>query len=156
MTKVAILQVRGLIRVSNKVRDTLRMLNLSNKNHCAIVDNSPVFVGMIKKVKDYITWGEVDSEIIKLLLEKRGKLPGNQPLSEKYVKDKLNLTYEQFVKELVDGKKKFKDIPGLKPYFRLHPPRGGYEKGGIKTPFSMGGVLGYRKDKINELIRKMI
>jgi large subunit ribosomal protein L30 len=32
----------------------------------------------------------------------------------------------------------------------------GFERGGIKKPFSMGGSLGYRKNKINELIRRMI
>lgn len=40
--------------------------------------------------------------------------------------------------------------------FRLNPPRGGFERKGIKTPFSLGGALGNRRDKINDLIKKMI
>lgn len=154
--KIAIVQIRGLIGISKKIKDTLRMLNLSKKNSCVIVDNNPIFIGMIKKAKDYITWGEVNQETIKLLLEKRGKLPSNKFLKEQYLKDKLNLTIEQFAKELIEGKKKIKDLPGLKPFFRLHPPRGGFETGGIKRPYSLGGVLGYRKEKINDLIKKMI
>ncbi len=38
----------------------------------------------------------------------------------------------------------------------LHPPRGGFERKGIKTPYSRGGVYGNRADKINELAEKMI
>jgi large subunit ribosomal protein L30 len=39
---------------------------------------------------------------------------------------------------------------------RLHPPRGGYERKGIKISFNLGGALGYRGDKINKLISKML
>ena len=154
--KIAIVQIRGTIGVSKTVKDTLRMLNLSRKNSCSIIDSNPQFIGMLTKVKDVSTWGEINPETLKILLEKRGRLPGNILLDEKYVKDKLNLSLDQFAKELIDGNKKVKDLPGLKPFFRLHPPRGGFEKGGIKRPFSLGGVLGYRKDRINSLIQKMI
>ena len=44
----------------------------------------------------------------------------------------------------------------MKPFFRLHPPRKGFERKGIKMPFKLGGVLGPRGDKINNLIKKMI
>ena len=40
--------------------------------------------------------------------------------------------------------------------FTLAPPIGGFERKGIKTPFTLGGVLGYRGDKVNILIKKMI
>ena len=154
--KIAIVQIRGTIGVSKTVKDTLRMLNLSRKNSCSIIDSNPQFIGMLTKVKDVSTWGEINPETLKILLEKRGRLPGNMSLDEKYVKDKLNLSLDQFAKELIDGKKKVKDLPGLKPFFRLQPPRGGFKRGGIKKPFSLGGVLGYRKDRINALIQKMI
>ena len=43
---------------------------------------------------------------------------------------------------------------GLKPIFRLSPPRKGYES--TRTPYSKGGSLGYRSENINELLEKMI
>ena len=64
--------------------------------------------------------------------------------------------FEQFVKSFADNKIKLKDVPGLKTYFRLTPPKGGFEREGIKTQFSLGGALGYRKDNINNLLRRMI
>lgn len=44
----------------------------------------------------------------------------------------------------------------LKKFFSLHPPKGGFERKGIKTPFKQGGALGYRGARINDLIRKML
>ena len=38
----------------------------------------------------------------------------------------------------------------------LHPPIGGFERKGTKKPYKVGGVLGNRKDAINQLIEKMI
>ncbi len=59
-------------------------------------------------------------------------------------------------KELVDKRGK-KDAEGkLKPHFNLHPPKGGFERKGTKTPFNLGGALGNRKEKINDLIKKML
>ena len=63
---------------------------------------------------------------------------------------------EETYSELV-SKRGEKDSEGkLKKYFRLHPPRGGFEKKGIKVPFTKRGALGYRGSKMNELIKKML
>ena len=43
---------------------------------------------------------------------------------------------------------------GEQPY-RLHPPKGGFERKGIKMPFSKGGVTGYRGSEIVDLVRRM-
>ena len=72
------------------------------------------------------------------------------------MKSKINLDFKAFVKEVFEGKQNVKDIPGIKAYFRLMPPVKGFARQGIKKPFSMGGALGYRKDKINDLIKRMI
>jgi large subunit ribosomal protein L30 len=45
---------------------------------------------------------------------------------------------------------------GKEHYFNLNPPRKGYGRKGIKLPFAKGGASGYRGDKINELIGRMI
>jgi large subunit ribosomal protein L30 len=116
--KIAIIRIRGSIRVSSKIKDTLKMLNLNKVNTCVVLEENPINKGMVMKVKDYTTWGNLDSETEKLLLKKsNGK------------KDNI---------------------------FRLNPPKGGFERKGIKQPFRNGGALGNRKDKINELIKKMV
>lgn len=40
--------------------------------------------------------------------------------------------------------------------FRLNPPSKGYGRKGIKIAFSQGGALGYRGEKINDLIKRML
>ena len=153
---LAVIRVRGPTMIAAKINDTMKMLRLYKVNNCIVVPNQPNYVGMIKLVKDYITWGEIDIDTFKILIEKKGRLAGNKPLTKDYLNSKVKITLEEFSKEFFEMKKSFKDIPGLKTFFRLNPPLKGYEPGGIKKPFSMGGALGYRKNHINELIRRMI
>lgn len=44
---------------------------------------------------------------------------------------------------------------GVDTITNLHPPRGGFERKGIKAPFSLGGALGNRGDKMADLIKRM-
>jgi large subunit ribosomal protein L30 len=153
---IAVIRIRGRSGVAKKVNDTLDMMRLFRQNGCVIIPNTPVNQGMIRKAKDYITWGEIDEETFKELVMKRGKVAGNKPLTEAYLKDNVKVDFDTFVKHILNSKIKLKEVPGLKPYFRLTPPRQGFERQGIKRSFSMGGALGYRKDAINVLIRRMI
>lgn len=154
--KIVVIRIRGGIGVKRKVNDTFRILRLFNKNYCVIIENTPYYVGMLRKVQEYATWGELDQETFKNLMEKRGKIIGNKKLTESYLKQKTDLNFDSFVKEFFSFKKQLKDIPGLKLFFRLQPPRKGFERKGTKFPFSQGGVYGYRKEKINELLNRMI
>ena len=71
--KLAVVLVRGLVGLEQSQKDTLQMLRLNRKNFCVVVDNTPVMMGMIKKVKDFITWGEINDDTYKQLVEKRGE-----------------------------------------------------------------------------------
>ena len=150
-----VVRVRGNINVRKTIKDTLTMLRLNRINHCVIIPESNEYKGMLKKAKDYITWGEVDPELLNKLLTVRGKLMGDQPITDKYLKSNSKFkSLTHFSSEIIKGNAKFTDIKDIKPVLRLQPPRKGYE--GIKRPFSLGGALGYRGDKINDLIRRMI
>ena len=156
LQRIAIIRIKGKPGLKKSVKDTFDILRLYKKNHVVVVSSSPTYAGMLTKIQDAVTWGEIDQETFKLLLEKRGKLPGKEPLTEKYLKEKCNLSFDQFAKEFIECKKELKEVPGLKPFFKLNPPVHGFERKGIKEQFSMGGVLGYRKEKINELLRRMM
>jgi len=141
--KIAVIRIRGLTGIKKDIKDTLNMLRLYRKNYCVVFYNVPSVMGMIKKVKDYITWGEVNEETYKLLFEKRG-----EEYKERETDSKKKIDYKN--KYFVFNNKKYKK------FFRLNPPRGGFERKGIKRPFSNGGALGYRGEKINELVKKMV
>lgn len=142
MSKIAVIRLRGEVNLNTKVKDTLDLLRLYRKNFCVVVENNPSMLGMIKKVKDFITYGEINEETYKILVEKRGEEHKGR---EKDSKGKIE--YNKFIS--VDGKK-------IKPFFRLNSPKGGFERKGIKVGFNAKGALGYRGDKINDLIKRMI
>lgn len=153
MRLLAVIRVRGSVGVSKDVEDTLRMLRLTRVNHCAIIRESPTTPGTLEKVKDYVTWGELSAEGAEKILRHRSELVGGQPLTEDYLKKNTKYkSIKDFAKALVGGKAELKEVPRLKPFFRLHPPRKGY--GGIKRSFKEGGALGLRPD-IQTLIHRM-
>ena len=71
------------------------------------------------------------------------------------VKCKDYITYGEIDAETEKELQEKRGKEGQK-YYSLHPPKGGFERKGIKVPFSRKGVLGYRGAKINELVQKML
>lgn len=158
MTKarLVVVRVRGDVNLSADIRTTLRYLKIYKKNYCSIWPSNSQIISMIQKVKDFVTFGEIDEKTCKLLLEKRGRLVGNKPLTNDYVKNKIGYDLDEFVKKYLNYEVELKNIPGLKTYFRLCPPRGGFEPKGIKASYAQGGALGYRGKNINDLLRRMV
>lgn len=71
---IAAIRIRGKIGMTKPKEDTLRMLHLYKKNFCAVLKEDKTIEGMLKSVKEYITWGNVEEETIKIL-EQRSKKP---------------------------------------------------------------------------------
>lgn len=80
---VAVILVRGLIDLRGDIKDTLKMLRLLRKNYCVVLENNPANMGMIKKAKDYITWGEIDEPTLKVLIDKRAEKNPKDPKKTK-------------------------------------------------------------------------
>lgn len=152
---LAVIRVRGDVGLSADVRKTLDMLRLRKKHACVVVNFSNA-KSMIKSVKDFTTFGEIDKDTLVKLLRRRGRIAGNKPLTEEFLKDKTKYDFEEFADALLEGRISLTDIPGLKPFFRLQPPKGGFERAGIKRGYGQGGVLGYRAKDINKLVEKMV
>jgi len=152
----AIIRIRGSISVNHDIEDTLKLLHLTRVNHCVLYKESEKIDGMLQKGKDLITWGNIDSETLTKLLLKRGQFYNQDGklinLSDLYP-DSTKM--KKIADDLINNKATVKSL-NLKPVFRLRPPRKGYERKGVKQPFSIGGALGNRKEKINLLISKMI
>ncbi|MEK6905231.1 MAG: uL30 family ribosomal protein [Nanoarchaeota archaeon] len=121
-----------MVKVVKPVKETLMMLNLNRKNHCVVIEDTPTYNGMLFKVKDYITWGEIDEATFAELVHKRGQLSDGRGKSVE-----------------INGKK-------YKRHFALNPPLKGFGRKGIKTSFKVGGGLGYRGEKINDLVKRML
>ena len=153
-SKIAVVLIRGLVNVPHTKKKTLEYLRLKQKHSCCVLDDNEVNRGMINKVRDYITFGEIDEKTYLTMLEKRGELIGKKKANED---KKVNL--KEISEKYFKGELKLREMSlkyNLKPFFRLHPPIGGFEKKGIKAPFTKGGVLGNRSEQIKDLINKML
>ena len=138
----AIVRVRGLTGIKQDTRYTLDQLRLYERNNCIVLPDTNSNKGMLLKIKDYVTWGEIDDGTFNMLVEKKGE-DYKGPTTDR----EGRIKYNRFIE--FNGRK-------LKKFFRLNSPRKGYGRNGIKLPFSKGGALGYRAGKINDLIERML
>jgi len=140
---IAIVRIRGEVNLNQDIKETLNRLRLGKKYSCAVFAKpEKETLGMIKKVKDFVAFGEINEETLGRLLEVRGKA----------IDKTRKVDFKAEAKEIIAGKK-LQEL-NIKPFFRLHPPRKGIES---KKHFGVGkGVLGNNKEKINDLIERML
>lgn len=149
-----VVRLRSTVNTRPEIRDTLKMLRLNRVNHCIVLNENPQNKGMIQKVKDYVAWGTITPETLAQLMHKRGELKGGARLTNGYVKENTSFDdIDALAQAIHAGDISVKDVPQLKPLFRLHPPRKGHR--GIKKTVAEGGALGYHGDDINTLLHKM-
>lgn len=149
----AVIRLRGSPGLSKKIRDTLEMLRLKAVNNCVLVPETPDYKGMLDVVKQTVTWGEVEKEVLVELLKKRLRLKGDKRLDENILKQTTGYNFEELADAILSGRAKLKDFPALQQTFRLTPPSKGFKS--IKE-FYPNGDLGYRGKDINELLKRMI
>lgn len=144
---IAVIRIRGMANTPGNIKRTMHVLRLRKKYVCVLLDESKQTVGMLEKAKGEIAYGIIDKETLKQLILKRGRMPGDKPitLSESQI--------DTFAENFIAGKAKLDDIK-IKPFFRLHPPRHGFKKS-IKLLWP-DGMLGNQGDKINETLGRML
>jgi large subunit ribosomal protein L30 len=149
------IRIRGTVRASMWVRETLQMLHLTRNNYAVLIDNRPSFLGMVSRVKDYVTYGEASKETIAALIKKKARLAGDKKLTDEYVQKAGYKSIEELAQAVFDSHVDYWKLTNIQPVFRLHPPSKGF-KGKIKRSYASGGELGYRGDAINELLNRML
>ena len=137
---IVIIRISGIVNRKEEIENTLNRLKLKRKYSCVVLDKTEEINGMIKKVRSNVAYGEINEKTLEELVEKRGK-----PLT-----NSKKIDAKKIVKEILD-KKTMKGLE-IKQFFRLHPPRKGIN---TKQHFPKG-VLGDNKDKINDLILRML
>jgi large subunit ribosomal protein L30 len=152
-----VVRARSNVGVERTIRETMSYLNLTKVNHAVIIPENDQYLGMLRKAKDYITWGKADLATVQSMLFERGRMAGDAPLTDAIVDEATDYkTIADFAKAIVNDEATVKDVPGLKRVFRLHPPRGSKGWGGIKRSYVVGGALGSRGDDIKALVERMI
>ena len=138
---ICIIRIIGRVNLNRDVKETLKRLRLEKKYACVVLANpNKEQMGMIRKMRDFVAFGEISMDVLEKLIEIRGqKIDKKKKTDSKKTVEEINKgkTYESL---------------NLKPFFRLHPPRGGIKS---KLHFPKG-VLGDNKEHINKLIERML
>ena len=132
----------------------MRFLRVDKNNYASLIDDRADYKGMLQKAKDWITWGEPTVETVTKMLVKRGRATGDVKLTEESVKELGFEGFEDMAQKLVNCEININEIEGLKPFFRMHPPRKGFRKS-VKRPYNNRGELGDRGEEINKLAVRM-
>ena len=135
------IRISGDVDLNEKVWEAMFRFRIRRKFSAVLVKETPENLIILKNLRNFIAYGPINKETLALLLEKRA-----QPIDKKKKVD------VEKVLESID-KKSLQDL-GLKPFFRLHPPIGGIDSK-IHFPRKKG-VLGNHKEKINDLVRRML
>ena len=137
---ICIIRIKGKVGINKDVNETLNRLRLRKKYSCVVLNPKKEQSGMIKKVTDFIAFGEIKEDTFNKLIEMRGQI----------INKSKKIDVKKIVEEIKKGKK-YEEL-NLKPFFRLHSPRKGINS---KIHFPKG-VLGNNKNKINDLIERML
>lgn len=151
-------RIRGTATDNPDIRKTMEILKMESTFRARLLDNSPSTLGMLRAAKNLVAWGQVNPEVLEGLLRKRAEREGSRGLGDEFAKvffKKENIG--ELAKSVVAGDIGIKDLwlAGVKPRFRLHPPKGGFKRS-TRRAATDGGELGYRGEDINRLVQRMI
>ena len=150
-----VVRMRGTVNVPYWALTTLKNLYLNKKFSATLVPETTNYLGMLRKINQWVAWSKSDSDIIKTLIEKRGKK--KSPTLESKDENKSKSDYkgiDELVDVIVNDKIKFSDQNNIKPWFSLNPPKGGFKKN-TKRQFSDGGILCNNKELL-EIVKRMV
>jgi len=140
-----VLRIKGQADVPHWATTTLRLLKLPAKENT---------LGMLNKIKHYVSWQEIDIPTTKDLLDKRGRKSGYKKITSKDISDIGFKSIDELATSLAEGKTSLSKLSPLKPWFALSPPRHGFKRS-TKKLYGEKGILGYNKELVT-LIRNMI
>jgi large subunit ribosomal protein L30 len=153
---ILVVRLRGTVNVPYWAITTLKNLYLNKKFSATLVPETSEYLGMLRKISQWVAWSKADREIVKTLIENRAKNknPGLDSVNKTGNSKEDYKDIDELVDVLVNDKIKFSEQNNVKPWFSLNPPKGGFKRS-TKRQFSDGGTLGNNKDLL-EIVKKMI
>ena len=139
---ILVIRISGLVDVPRKLQEGLFRIRLRRKYSATLLRPTPENIKLLRHLRNHVAFGEIDNDTLSLLVEKRAELKSKSKKSS--------------TTNIIDQiEKKDMKLWEIKPFFRLHPPRGGIDS---KNHFgtSKKSVLGDNKKEINNLLRRML
>ena len=147
-----VVRMRGTVNIPYWANTTLESLNLTKKFRATIVPENNEYSGMLNRIRQLVAWCHIDIETVSELLNKKGRKSASIPLKDAEPKEYTNM--EKLASDIASYAVVFSKLNGIKPWFALNPPRGGFKKS-IKKQAAQNGILGENKLLI-DLVKKMM
>ena len=149
-------------RIPKEIQLILAKLHLKELNNAIILFYNKENFKVVKLIESYITWGYINKYTIEDLLRKRGSVTtgSDEPndLDNVNIENALGkfgiVCIEDIIFELTKETENAKHVLNYLGYFKLEKNDEGFDKANIS--FEKGGNQGFRGDKINALLKKMI
>jgi len=156
-----IIRLKGINKVSPKVKSILRLLRLRQINNGVFMKVNTATWQMLRRVEPFVTYGFPNRATISELIYKRGYGKMNRsriPLTDNLLVEtslgKYNITCtEDLIETIANVGDNFKEANNFLWPFKLSNPRGGWNN--KNHAFQKDGDWGNREDEINNLVRRM-
>lgn len=149
-----VVRIKGQADVPHWATYTMSLFKLEKKYRATILPEKYNTLGMLDKVKHYVSWVELDAELAKELLDKKARKSGYKKVTQEDLKELGFADTGELATALSEGKAVLSKLKPLKPWFALAPPRRGFKRS-TKRLYGQKGILGKNKD-LGELVRNMI
>lgn len=137
---ILVVRIVGDTQLPTRVAETLFRIRLRRKYTSTLLEDTPENRKLLLKIHSFVAYGTPSEALLEKLLDARGVMKNKKSFDAKKVISLLQ------TKGLAES--------GLKPFFRLHPPRRGIDSG---KPFGTSkGVLGDHKEAIDKLVERML
>jgi large subunit ribosomal protein L30 len=160
-----VVRMKGTVNIPHWAELTLENLHLNKKFRATIIPENAQSLGMLRKVKDIVSWTSVDESFVREFIEKKGRfVTSNQNNSEKSTttttttnsttNENANVDLDKIVSDLATNGKYLSRSSGIKPWFALSPPKGGFKRKS-KVSYTQKGILGENKELV-DLVKRMM
>jgi len=149
-----VVRIKGQADVPYWAATTMTLLKLDKKYRATILPAKENTLGMLNKVKHYISWIELDVALAKDLLDKKGRKSGYKKITAEDLKELGFNSIDDLATALAEGKATLSKLKPLKPWFALSPPRHGFKRS-TKKLYGQKGMLGLNAE-LGTIVRRMI
>jgi len=107
-----------------------KLAGIGKRFAATVVGDDPVSKGSVHLCKDYVAWAPIDAELLTSLLTSRGRVSNSKTLDDEALKALGFKTHADLAQAIIKGETTdtLSSIGGLKPFFGLSPPRGGFKR----------------------------
>jgi len=149
-----VLNLRGKIDSTAPVRKALAELKVERRFSATVVPDDSPTLGALRACKDFIAWAPLDSKLLAELLKARGMVSESRRLDQDALKSLGFKKYEDFAEKIMKDGERLSAHKGIRPFFRLSPPKGGF-KLSSRRQATEKGILG-NNPKLAELVGRMV